>query len=141
VRDILLFYSLPLAVAVPALVLSWSISAIDEMITALALMTGLLFNLLVLLFGNVSRAQEAGGRLGEHRLELIRQLQANVTYALLVALIATIALGLAALAGEAKVGFPWAACLIYLLVHFVLLLAMVLRRIRVVFLHELRSGS
>lgn len=137
--DFVIFYGLPLVLVLPAIKYRWAIGKLDVALAALALMTGLLFNLQVLLFDVIVRIGEGSGGSVNHRRELVRQVQVNVTYALLVALVATGLLTWLALAGVGSVSLPWSAILIFLLAHFGLLLVMILRRVRAAFLREVKA--
>lgn len=133
----MLFYGIPLVLALVVIRFRWSVSGVPNILAALALMTGLLFNLLILLFDTAVRVRDLTGDLADHRRELVRQLQANVTYTVLIALISTSIIGGLSLAGSEKAHLPWSAIVIAFVSHFVLLLAMILRRVRAAFLTEL----
>lgn len=135
VADYALFYGVPLALVVVGWLLRWKVEGFEAVLVALALITGLLFNLLVLLFDSAARAKSRPGSTSD--LVLIKHLQANVTYAVSVALLATTWVGALALTGIDKIGRPWSALLVARLAHFVLTLAMILKRVRSAFLREI----
>ncbi|NYV73453.1 hypothetical protein [Streptomyces sp. UH6] len=141
--DIVSLYGFPLTVSAVAIWQGWKMGGIGDLLTALSLMCGLLFNLLVLSFDVALRA---AAQVRESQVEtlstsvkirLIRQLQANTTYALVIAL--TVAISLAVGASRGMDNFnPWVtAALAYLLTHFVLVLMVILKRIRSIFRNEL----
>ncbi|MGV9345786.1 hypothetical protein ACWDSD_13425 [Streptomyces spiralis] len=141
--DITTLYGIPLIVPAVAIWRDWHMGGIGDLLTALSLMCGLLFNLLVLSFDVALRAaaqvrnSQVETLSTSVKIRLIRQLQANTTYALVIALAATI--GLAVGASEDLKHFnPWVtATLIYLLTHFVFVLMVILKRIRAIFRNEL----
>lgn len=135
--DLVLFYGVPVALTLPCIKFHWTISGVDNILASLALMAGLLFNLLILLFDTAVRIRDDKSEFAQHRRHLIGEMQANVSYALAVSILASTILGATSLAGVSKVGLPLSAISIFLLSHFVLLLALILRRVRAIFLHEL----
>lgn len=140
--DLLVFYGVPAAVAGGAWVMGWRIASAGHVLTAVALMTGLLFNLLILLFDAAVRIRDGAGEFMAHRRKLVRELQANVTYTLLVCLVLTVVLGAGAVSTGSALGSPLSAVVGFLLLHFVLMLLMLLRRVRAAFQHEFtRSGA
>ena len=135
--DLVVFYGIPFALMLITIRFRWTISAIDNILASLALMAGLLFNLLILLFDTAVRIRDDVSELAQHRRRLVGEMQANVSYALGVAILASTVLGATSLAGVSKAGLPLSAIIVPLLSHFVLLLALILRRVRAIFLHEL----
>ncbi|GGY30518.1 hypothetical protein GCM10010363_08850 [Streptomyces omiyaensis] len=137
-KQVAFFYGTPLALGALSVWLSWKISGVGNILAAFAILAGLLFNLLVLLFDIASKAAQAGG-LGDDntRLKLAKQLQANVTYALLLALLCSGILGVASGMGMEKVNRWLSGVLMIFLAHFSLTLLMIVRRIRSAFLSSL----
>lgn len=139
VADVMLFYVLPLSV--PAVLLGGgtvvSAQAANVMVTAISIMAGLLFNLLMLLHG-------LSWRKPEHPLprsvkRLAAQLYSNIAYAILVSLVGLVPLMVVAnyepqhrTAGRV-VG---SAAALYLVTHFALTLGMVLKRIHTLLQEE-----
>ncbi|MFI7518955.1 hypothetical protein [Micromonospora globbae] len=140
VSDLAFFYGIPLLVGVAAYVFSWGVKGIDNLLAALSILTGLLFNLLVLLFDTAARFKGRPGAEAnaenKHKYRLIHELQANITYTLGVGLAVAIILGACSLAGVQDARRPWSVLVTILLAHFVLLLGMLLKRLRSVFLVE-----
>ncbi|MGC4999139.1 hypothetical protein [Streptomyces sp. DT195] len=141
--DVASLYLIPLIFAAIAVWRDWRMGGIGDLLTALSLMCGLLFNLLVLSFDVALRA---AAQVRESQTEtlatsgkilLIRQFQANTTYALVVALAATIGLAVGASKDVEHFNSWVTAALIYLLTHFVLVLMVILKRIRAIFRNEL----
>ncbi len=139
--DLVIFYGIPLALTLPCIKFRWSVSGVDNVLASLALMAGLLFNLLILLFDTAVRIREDQTEFAKHRRRLIGEMQANVSYALAISILASTILGATPLAGVTKVGLPLSAISVFLLSHFVLLLALILRRVRAIFLHELPNAT
>lgn len=132
----------PLALGALSTTLAWKMGGVGNILAAFAILAGLLFNLLVLLFDVASKAAQAGG-IGDDntRLKLAKQLQANVTYALLLALICAGILGVASGMGMEKVNKWLSGVLVVFLAHFSLTLLMIVRRIRSAFLSSISTQS
>lgn len=141
--DVVSLYGIPLIFPAISIWRDWKMGGIGDLLTALSLMCGLLFNLLVLSFDVALRAaaqvrdSQTETLATSTKIRLIRQFQANATYALVVALAATIGLAVGASKGIEHFN-PWVtAVLVYLLTHFVLVLMVILKRIRAIFRNEL----
>lgn len=128
-RDVVLFYGVP---AVLAVALAWygvrlSDSALGILTNALALLAGLLFNLLVLLHGLVwppkdHPMQQTAQRLGSH-------VYANIAYSILISLVALLPLAVASNYERGQSGRSVAGLIAVALVsHFGLTMFMVLKR-------------
>ncbi|MEU7020731.1 hypothetical protein ABZ990_08770 [Streptomyces sp. NPDC046203] len=136
--EVVFFYGAPLILGGAGFALSWKIGGVGNILAAFAILAGLLFNLLVLLFDVAAKAVQVGGAGSQNvRLKLAKQLQANVTYALLTALVAAGILGVASGMGMEKVNRWLSGILLILLAHFTLTLLMIIRRIRSAFLNSL----
>ncbi|MCX5267533.1 hypothetical protein [Streptomyces sp. NBC_00199] len=136
--EIAFFVGAPILLGGAGIYLDWKLRGVDNILAAFAILAGLLFNLLVLLFDVATKAVSAGGSNAQNvRLKLAKHLQANVTYALLVALLAAGILGVASGMGMEKVNRWLTGVLIVLLAHFTLTLLMVMRRIRAAFLQSI----
>lgn len=136
--EISFFVGTPILLGVAATYLDWNLRGVDNILASFAILAGLLFNLLVLLFDVATKAVTAGGNNAQNvRLKLAKHLQANVTYALLIALIAAGILGVASGMGMEKVNRWLTGVLIVLLAHFTLTLLMIMRRIRAAFLQSI----
>ncbi|MGV9313422.1 hypothetical protein ACWDR0_14680 [Streptomyces sp. NPDC003691] len=135
--DISFFIGVPAVLGIIGVCLNWNVRGVGNILAAFAILAGLLFNLLVLLFEVATKAVEAGGNNSQNiRLKLARHLQANVTYALLIALTVAGTLGVASGMGMEKVNRWLSGILIILLAHFALTLLMILRRMRSAFLQS-----
>lgn len=130
-----LFYGVPVALGVTGVVLKWRMGGVGSILAAFALLAGLLFNLLVLLFDVAVKAASSAEKL---KLKLAVQIQSTVMYALLVALITAVVLGVEAGMKADPIDRWVTGLLIALLTHFVLTLMMILRRIRAAFLNNFR---
>ncbi|MER5654278.1 hypothetical protein ABT076_14835 [Streptomyces sp. NPDC002131] len=136
--EVAFFYGAPVLLGALGIFLNWKVQGVGNILAAFAILAGLLFNLLVLLFDVAAKAAEAGGLGAQNaRLKLAKQLQANVTYALLIALAASGILGVASGMGMEKINRWLSSVLVVLLTHFLLTLFMIMRRIRSAFLQSL----
>lgn len=135
--DYVLFYILPLVSAVVAAVRDFRLTddAVAVLINALAILAGLLFNLLVLVHGLTSVKAPTGAT--DKRI-MLSGTYANIAYAIVVALIALVPLVLIAN------GVPWIRrwgswSAVFLVIHFSLTLLMILKRLHAIMTHELRA--
>ncbi|WP_436979996.1 hypothetical protein [Streptomyces sp. enrichment culture] len=136
--EVAFFLGVPILLGATGAYLDWNISGVGNILAAFAILSGLLFNLLVLLFDVATKALEAQGNNFQNvRLKLAKHLQANVTYALLVALVSAGVLGVASGMGMEEVNRWLSGILIILFAHFALTLLMIMRRIRSAFLQSL----
>ena len=135
--DLLSFYGIPIIFGILSSSLGWKVRGVGNILASLSLMAGLLFNLLILLYDTAVRIRDSTGEYGEHRRVLVRELQANVTYALTISLMAATLLGVMSIVGIEIIGNPYCLIIVSLLCHFVLLLGMILVGIRATFLTEL----
>lgn len=131
------FCAAPTALGVVGAGLGWKLGGVDNILAAFAILAGLLFNLLVLLFDVTGKAaQGVGGATDQNeRFKLAKEVQANVTYSLLVALTTAAILGVASGMDVEKVNRWVTSVLLILFTHFTLCLLMILRRIRSVYLN------
>ena len=138
--DFFLFYAVPV---LPAAVMVWrdvllSDGAIGIMTTALAILAGLLFNLLVLLH-RLSGPDESHPVKGKAR-ELAKQVYANIAYTIIVSLVSLIPLVIAANFDSSENGRGvYGFIAVYLVIHVVLTLFMVLKRMNVMLQDEMSS--
>ncbi|MFJ5922464.1 hypothetical protein ACIQF6_07595 [Kitasatospora sp. NPDC092948] len=138
--DIIFLCGTPAIASAGIVVAKWRMAGVSNLLAALALLAGLLFNLLVLMF-DVARKAAAGtgGQTSQNlKFVLTQQLQANVTYALFVSLMAVLVLGAESSTGSERMPVWTSAILAYLLIHFTLTLFMILKRIKSVFDNEFR---
>src|SRR5262245_61005395 len=110
---------------------------IPEVLTAVAILTGLIFNVFVLIFDLTARAVD---RLSGESRDLVRalgdELRANVSYAVLVGLTLTVILGGIAMFTDtaSPLGRFVTAVVVFAGVHLLLTIFMVLKRVRAMFL-------
>ncbi|MEU6884079.1 hypothetical protein ABZ918_02310 [Streptomyces viridosporus] len=136
--EVVFFYGTPVILGGVSYAFGWKIAGVGNILASFAILAGLLFNLLVLLFDVAAKALQAGGPGNQNvRLKLAKQMQANVTYALLTALAAAGILGVASGMGMEKVNRWLSGILLILFTHFTLTLLMIMRRIRSAFLNSL----
>ncbi|WP_157185735.1 hypothetical protein [Nocardia transvalensis] len=111
-------------------------SNIPEVLAAVAILTGLIFNVFVLLFDLTMRATDKtdpGLRPIVDRLA--DELRANVSYAVLLGLTLTFILGGLAMFGNTKqpLSGPITAIIVFLAVQMLLTISMILKRIRALY--------
>ncbi|CAB4177481.1 hypothetical protein UFOVP998_61 [uncultured Caudovirales phage] len=127
-NDVTLFYLMPLAASgtCAALGITLTANAIDVLTNALAIMAGLLFNLLVVLQGlSASPARPRNERVRAFTKEVYN----NIAYAIIASLSALVPLVIAAGSESPQRSFVIASAVaIALVVHFALTMFMVLKR-------------
>ncbi len=125
--DLALFVGLPLV----GVGISWWFgfklqeAAVNVLITALSILAGLLFNLLVLITDVGSRLPAPVGR--THAQQFVREVYSNVSYAILCSFAAIVPLVVQANLCQPSV--MWSTASVALVLHFALTLLMVLKRI------------
>jgi len=136
--DLFILYAFPIGVGATGFALRWSIAGISDLLVAVSLLAGLLFNLLVPIF-ELARKITDIARSGEKariRKILIGELYSNVSYSILVALSAAVLLGACSALGIDHPGRYLSAIAAIILIHFLLTLMMILKRMRSIFVTE-----
>lgn len=130
--DLVLFILIPAVVAgmLAFARIELSPNAANVMITALAIFTGLLFNLL-LLAHSIIRHPEDGRSAARTERRLLREIYINIAFAILVALAAIVLLVMWMLNVGTAINAILAIVTYALLVNFLMTLLMVLKRIHV----------
>jgi hypothetical protein len=151
IRDLFAFYILPVLVGVIIFVpqFNWSqlddipgyqrvadfrVSGAEGILSGVSIYTALLFGLLVQIFQLKTRfLDEEGSR--ERVIRLNDQLEANVSYSVLIGIIATafLTFTVATTSKDAPVGRVSSAIIAVLILHLILTLFMVLKRARAVY--------
>jgi hypothetical protein len=140
VGDVLLFFVVPLGLGIGLATLDFRLNATtaNGLITALAVFAGLLFNLLVLVHG-LLRAATDTPRFKEER-QLIREIYANISFAILISLGAIIVLLACLFPGPRWAWITGSIAAYFLIGNFLLTLLMVLRRVHTVLKLEFKRG-
>jgi len=142
--DFAVLYGIPIVVVVWSCLVRWEQHEISDILVAVSLLAGLLFNLLVPVFEIANKAKGDGfnvtAGVGEYsnRAVFIRHLYSNISYAILVALSLGAIFGGAAALGSDHLGAYFSGVVAGLLVHFILMLGAILKRMRAAFLNESR---
>lgn len=136
VVDYVIYVGLPLALALAAWIRGVRASHIPEVLAAVAILTGLIFNVFVLLFDLTVRATDQTDP--AHRTAVTRladEARANVSYAVLLGLLLTVTFG--GLAMFSNTGRPLApaatAVIVFLGLQLLLTVSMILKRIRALY--------
>jgi hypothetical protein len=145
VRDYLLFLGVPLSVATLPFWTSASLSSTRGLLAAVSVTGGLLFALMIMVLqmaaDTAARAESQGVEAGLlRRVKVLRELSANVSYTVLVAIFSTVVLatgefllpsGTAPIPGRQIVEPQpewFTALVVFILSHFLITLLMVLKR-------------
>jgi hypothetical protein len=137
IPDYLGFFVLPIVLGVASFFLHFRLISVDGILAGIAVFTALLFALVIHVFSlglRVTDDPRIGGRSRTSRL--VDQLQANVSYAVFIGILATIALSVASGTTDSKyrVGRIMTAILVVILTHFVMTTLMILKRMRAAYL-------
>ena len=136
--DYLVLFGLPALTATVSFSLGWRMPIVDEVISAIAIITALLFGMVVFIFQLRLQlsARDVMDRTPTTTIELIDELFANVCYSIVVGFVAigaalwgaaerpTVSTG-----GVGPIGLIGTAAILFLGVHFSLSLAMCLKRL------------
>lgn len=138
-EDYFVVIGLPIGVAVISMVASWRIAIVGELISAVSIITGLLFALVIFLFQLRLQLgkQETAARIPRPAVKLIDEMFANVCYAIVVGFMVT---GVTLVGAATRVNptgpdplepinLALSAAVLALLTHFLLVLAMCLKRL------------
>lgn len=142
VGDLILFYAVPTVVALLVLLFQVTMSdnAIDVSTNALAILAGLLFNLLVVL--QSLGLPQSGKGIAKVARRLAKQVYSNIAYAILISLFALVALLIASNYERNSLGRSVAGTVATLLIlHFALTMGMVLKRMHVMLKTEFETKS
>lgn len=134
--DFIVYFGIPLAVAVFTFCIGGRARNIPEVLAAVAIFTGLIFNVFVLIFDLTARATD---NLPDESRALVDrladELRANVSYAVLVGIIFTALLGSISMFSDTSRPLgPIATALVVLAgTHMLLTIFMILKRVRAMF--------
>jgi hypothetical protein len=129
--DFVVFYAVPAAFLALAERTSLELShdAVGVLVTALAVFAGLLLNLLLLTHGIIKGRDRTKNDVNE--MKLLHQIYSNISYAILVSILALALLLSAAAIGTMPIGTHVAALTAFLISHFLLTLLMILKRMHI----------
>lgn len=136
--DFLLFLMLPLVIAAGATYCFHEIGKdlTNVLITSLSVFAGLLFNLLLLIYDIVKKANP-GEPYGELKTRFLKEIYSNISFSILVAILTVILLLLLSLSISSRYFQTPIMYLIYfLVVNFILTLFMILRRVHILLSKE-----
>lgn len=144
--DLLLFFGLPLFVAAAAALFVGPISngVVGVMATVHAILGGLMFNLLIVIYEVLRRAHSTGGEAArEKRARLLAESYRNIAFLVLTSVGILVLLLGAAVTGEGIAGTIISGTVYYLSAMFVLTLLMVLKRVHILLGEEIsdQGGS
>lgn len=134
--DYLVYLGIPTLVAVTSWFLGGQARNIPEVLAAVAILTGLIFNVFVLIFDLTARtADSLAGASRTLVSRLVDELRANVSYAVLVGLVLTVTLGGIAMFANTTdpLGRPATAAIVFAGTHMLLTVFMILKRVRATF--------
>lgn len=130
--DILLFYIFPLILS--GVIIFWEILINTEVATALmsalAIFAGLLFNLLLLAHGLI-KSIEGTDQVSKDKKELLRQLYLNISYSIVITLVAFLPIIVNFLAKNYYLKCITSFFTYFLIINFSLTMLMVLKRVNV----------
>jgi hypothetical protein len=136
IRDYLSFVGLPLFLAALVWVRGGHAGHIPEVLAAVAILTGLIFNVFVLLFDLTMRAEDRADPAHKATLnKLTDDLRANISYAVLLGLTLTAAFGTLAMFTDTgqPLSSPITAGIVFIAAQMLLTISMILKRIRALY--------
>jgi hypothetical protein len=136
IRDYLTFVGLPLLLAAFAWIRGAHAGHVPEVLAAVAILTGLIFNVFVLLFDLTMRVEDKTDPAHKATLtKLADQLRANISYAVLLGLLLTSLFGALALFTDTNqpLSAPITAVIVFVAVQMLLTISMILKRIRALY--------
>jgi hypothetical protein len=139
--DVALFYLVPIVIAVGLALggVTLDPTAVNILITALSIFTGLLLNLLLLIHGLIRKGVDAG--IPDERI-VLRQLYCNISYNILIAIVALMPLLAITIFPHHLAVVRGSSVIIYFLVaNFVLTLLMILKRVHALLTSEFRRAG
>jgi len=133
IPDYIAFFAAPIALGSIAFLFHFRFENVDGILAGVTIFTGLLFALVIHVFTlglRITDDPRIGS--GTRTSRLIDQLQTNVSYAVLVGIVTTVALAVASSTTDSghRVGRVMTAILVILLAHLVLTILMILKRMR-----------
>jgi hypothetical protein len=133
IPDYFAFFVVPIGAGFAAYLIHFRLGDPDGLLTGTAILTGLLFALVIHVFTLGLRITD-DPRIGDESRtsRLVDQLQANVMYSVLVGIVTTVTLAIATstTVPTHRIGKWMSAVLVALLVHLILTLLMILKRMR-----------
>lgn len=134
IADYFAVLGVPAALATWSATAGWKISIVGELISAVSIITALLFGLVVFLFELRVHlgSKEVAARIPMASVQLIDEMFKNVAYSIVIGFVAlTAAVAGAAFRAEGTdpLGVPLSAFVVFVGAHFVLTLAMCLKRL------------
>ncbi|WP_125614990.1 hypothetical protein [Actinomadura sp. WAC 06369] len=134
---LLQFLGIPAVCSIIVYATGSGVQHVPEVLSAIAILTGLTFNVFVLLFDLTMRAIDKGANIltGPSVAQVADELRANASYAVLLGLgLSALLGGIAMFADTSKPINTWFSCIIvFLAVQILLALGMALKRVRSMF--------
>jgi di/tricarboxylate transporter len=133
IPDYVVFYVIPAASGASSYLMNFRLGDVDGILAGVAILTGLLFALVIHVFTLGLRITDDPRIADGSRISrLVDQVEANVSYAVLVGLATTVVLSIASGTTESghRIGKLMTAILVALLIHLILIMLMILKRMR-----------
>ncbi|UQS24043.1 hypothetical protein L1857_15000 [Amycolatopsis thermalba] len=138
-----MFLGVPVGLAAVVWIQGSQASHVPEVLAAVAILTGLIFNVFVLLFDLTMRATDKTDPAYQNLMNrLTDELRANISYAVLLGLVLTALLGWLALFTDTSQPLPTpiSAVLVAIAVQMLLTISMILKRVRALYRAFRRVG-
>ena len=135
VGDYMIYVAVPAACGILVAVLGARADNLPEVLSAAAILTGLIFNSYVLLFDLTMRVSDRTdpARMGEV-MRVAGELRANISYAVLVGIVLTTGLGgVVMLSDYNELPIPITVSVVFLAAQLLLTIFMILKRIRALY--------
>ena len=142
--DIAVFFGVPAALAIVAAVLDGAMSTAMATVLATvhAIISGLMFNLLVIIYEVHDRARKTGGAaMRGVRMRLLDETYRNVSFLILSSILALILLAVTVFVGTGAIGQVLSGLVYFLSGVFAFTLLMVLKRVHTLLNEDFDTGS
>lgn len=135
VVDHVVYFGVPLALAAVCLIRGARAAHIPEVLAAVAILTGLIFNVFVLLFDLTMRADKSDPAHQKIINKLADELRANISYAVLLGLLLTAVFGGFAMFTDTNQPLHpiTTAVIVFVATQMLLTISMILKRIRAIY--------
>lgn len=116
-------------------------TTVDILVTSLSIFAGLLFNLLLMIYGIVKSVPK-GEPYAELKATFLKEIYANISYCIFICLLAVVILIISLLGSSSRViQFTVAGSVYFLIANFILTLLMILRRVHILLSQEFEKKN
>ena len=116
-------------------------TTVDILVTSLSIFAGLLFNLLIMIYGIVKKVPK-GEPYAELKATFLKEIYTNISYSIFISMLAVVILIISLLGSSYRIIQIAIACSVYFLItNFILTLLMILRRVHILLSQEFAKNN